>query len=158
EFTDNGGLIIEEYPSPAPDCTLNGWTTATVILRDYAKARNDKQAWDLFHRSVRGLETLIPLYDVPQYATSRYKLTGPAAIRLQPAGTEVTVQSVQVDMPGAGTFDANSNLDAGGAALAKGPRRIKAGYKQSFTVELSRRTFPAPNTVLFTVESPGEGA
>lgn len=158
ETADNGGLIIEEYPSLAPDCTLNGWTTATVILRDYAKAKNDDQAWDLFHRSVKGLESLVPIYDVPQYATSRYKLKGPAAIRLQAEGTEVTVNAVQVNMPGAGTFDANSDLDPGGAALKKGPRRIKAGYKQSFTVELSRRTFPKPNTVLFTVESAGEGA
>lgn len=158
ETADNGGLIIEEYPSLAPDCTLNGWTTATVILRDYAKAKDDDQAWDLFQRSVKGLESLIPIYDVPQYATSRYKLKGPAAIYLQAKGTEVTVKSIQVDMPGAGVFDANSDLDPGGAALARGPRRIKSGYKQSFTVELSRRTFPAPNRVLFTVESAGEGS
>lgn len=157
ETADNGGLIIEEYPSLAPDCTLNGWTTATVILRDYAKNNDDEQAWDLFHRSVKGLESLIPVYDMPEYATSRYKLKGPAAIRLQPEGTGLTVNAVQVNMPGAGVFDANSELDPGGAALRKGPRKIRAGYKQSFTVELSRRTFPAPNTVLFTVESTGDG-
>lgn len=157
-FTDNGGLIIEEYPSLAPDCTLNGWTTATVILSNYARAKNDEQAWDLFSRSVLALETHIPIYDLPQYATSRYKLKGPAAVRLQPNGTELTVQSVQVNMPGAGIFDANTELDPGGAALRQGPRRIKMGYKQSFTVEISRWTFPEPNTILFTVESAGEGA
>ncbi|TLP75583.1 D-glucuronyl C5-epimerase family protein [Nesterenkonia sphaerica] len=155
---DNGGLIIEEYPSLAPDCTLNGWTTATCILRDYAKANNDEQAWNLFDRSVRGLEALVPIYDVPEYATSRYKLKGPAAVRLQPESTELTVKSVQVDIPGAGTFDANSDLDPGGAALPKGPRRIKIGQKQSFTVELSRRTFPKPNTVLFAVEAAENGS
>src|SRR5699024_7533841 len=114
ETADNGGLIIEEYPSLAPDCTLNGWTTATVILRDYAKNNDDEQAWDLFHRSVKGLESLIPVYDMPEYATSRYKRKGPAAIRLQPEGTGLTVNAVQVNMPGAGVFDANSELDPGG--------------------------------------------
>lgn len=29
--TQNDGFVLEEYPAPWPDCTLNGWTTATVI-------------------------------------------------------------------------------------------------------------------------------
>lgn len=155
--TDNGGLVIEEYPSLAPDCTLNGWTTATCILRDYAKAGADDQAWDLFHRSVRGLESLIGLYDVPEYATSRYRLKGSAAITLQPREADITVQAVQVQMPGEGTFHANHGLDAGGAALATGPLSIPLGDRRSFVVELSRRTFPAPNVVIFTIDSTGDG-
>ncbi|GAA1145736.1 D-glucuronyl C5-epimerase family protein [Nesterenkonia lutea] len=155
--TSNGGLIIEEYPSLAPDCTLNGWTTATCILLDYAKTHDDEYAWDLFHRSVSGLESLIPLYDVPEYATSRYKLKGSASISLQPFGTELIVNSVQVNMPGAGTFDANSDVDPGGAALALGPRKVNEGDRKPFKVDLSRQTFPKPNTVLFTVESHSEG-
>lgn len=156
-FERDGGLVIEEYPSPAPDCTLNGWTTATCILRDYAKAKDDDQAWDLFHRSVRGLESLIALYDVPEYATSRYKLKGPAVIKLRSHGPEITVRAIRVDMPGVGTFDANVDLDPAGAALAQGPREIRSGGTQAFIVDLSRRTFPKVNTVSFTVESTEDG-
>lgn len=158
ETSDNGGLIIEEYPSVAPDCTLNGWTTATVILRDYAAATDDDQAWSIFHRSVLGLESLVPIYDVPEYATSRYRLKGPASVRLDAIDTDVTVSSVRVRMPGAGLFDANEGLDPGGTALRGGPRRIARGGNDRFSVELSRRTFPKPNSVLFEVESAGEGA
>src|SRR5690625_1002078 len=101
-YTDDGGLVIEEYPSLAPDCTLNGWTTATVILADYARRTGDPQAWELFRLSVKGLERLIGLFDVPEYATSRYKLTGPATIRLTAEKTDVKVSDCRVVMPASG--------------------------------------------------------
>ncbi|VEW14732.1 D-glucuronyl C5-epimerase C-terminus [Brevibacterium casei] len=157
DTANNGGLIIEEYPSLAPDCTLNGWTTATVILRDFARSNHDEQAQDLFDRSVKGLESLIPVYDVPEYATSRYRLKGPAVIYLRARNADLVVNSVQVDMRDAGILDANLELDPGGSALAAGPRQVKAGKEQSFTVDLTRRTFPTQNTVMFSISSSGEG-
>ena len=58
-WRENGGLVIEEYPGLVPDCTLNGWTTATVILGNYARRNDDAEAWSVFRKSVRGLESLI---------------------------------------------------------------------------------------------------
>lgn len=57
-----GGLLLEEYPSLVPDCTLNGWATATQILRAYGEASGDSHAGDLASRSAKGIEGLLPLY------------------------------------------------------------------------------------------------
>src|SRR5699024_9046370 len=72
-------------------------------------------------------------------------------------GAEAVVQSVQVEMPGSGTFDANVELDPAGAALANGPRRIGGDRGEPFRVELSRRTWPTPNVIRFVLETHGEG-
>lgn len=156
-YTDNGGLIIEEYPSMAPDLTLNGWTTATCILRDYAAATNEDEGWDIFHQSVRGLERLIPVYDVPELANSRYRLTGVASIQVKPSGTDVEVTDVRVDMPGVGVYGAAAAGDPAGEALKAGPRRIADGREQALVLSLSRLTWPTPNKVLLSVRASAAG-
>lgn len=156
-YTDDGGLVIEEYPSLAPDCTLNGWTTATVILADYARRTGDPQAWELFRLSVKGLERLIGLFDVPEYATSRYKLTGPATIRLTAEKTDVKVGDCRVVMPASGVFAANDDLDPAGKNLAEGPKVVGNGATQSFVFLLSRITWPAPNRLRFQIEAEEDG-
>lgn len=157
-YTDNGGLIIEEYPSMAPDCTLNGWTTATCILRDYAAATNEDEGWDIFHRSVRGLERLTPVYDVPELANSRYRLTGVASIQVAPSATDVEVTDVRVDMPGVGVYGAAAAGDPAGEALKGGPRKVADGQAQALVLSLSRLTWPSPNKVLLSVRATGAGS
>lgn len=156
-YTDDGGLIIEEYPSLAPDCTLNGWTTATVILGNFAARANDDQAWELFSKSVTGLERVIALYDVPEYATSRYKLGGPATIRMEPFETDVEVTHCQVRMPGSGTFDANTEQDPAGRNLTGGPKLVRKSTTGSFVLLLNRITWPTPNVAIFRINSAEDG-
>lgn len=157
-FTEAGGLVIEEYPSDAPDCTLNGWTTATCIIRDYAEAMRDEQAWDLFHHSVKGIEDLISLYDAPDYATSRYKLTGRASFRLTAQDSDLELTDCRVEMPGSGIYAGNLEGDPAGEALKAGPRSIAAGNSTSAHLLLSRMTWPAPNRVHLTVSAQSAGA
>lgn len=157
-YTDNGGLIIEEYPSLAPDCTLNGWTTATCILRDYATTTKEDEGWDIFHQSVRGLERLIPIYDVPELANSRYRLTGPASIQVRSSGSDVEVTDVRVDMPGVGIYGAAAAGDPAGEALKAGPRQVADGAVQTLIVSLSRLTWPSPNKVLLSLRASGAGS
>ncbi|MCG7426674.1 D-glucuronyl C5-epimerase family protein [Helcobacillus massiliensis] len=155
--TASGGLQIEEYPSAAPDCTLNGWTTATAILHRYAKSSGDGLAWELFHDSVQGLEDLVPLYDFADLATSRYRLKGPAEVTVRTRGAAVTVHGVEVRMPGFGTFDASTTqAPAGGWAANELPKRIAAGSEARVHLSLSRATFPVVNTVVLDLEADGD--
>lgn len=156
--TDNGGLIIEEYPSLAPDCTLNGWTTATCILRDYAATTGDEEGWEIFYRSVRALESLIPIYDVPELANSRYRLTGVASIRVTARDADIDVNECRVEMPGAGIYDASSAGDPAGEALKSGPRSVRTGRSEAFRLSISRLTWPAPNDILLTIDAAEDGA
>ncbi|MFC7457737.1 D-glucuronyl C5-epimerase family protein [Brachybacterium sp. GCM10030267] len=156
--TDDDGLIIEEYPSQAPDCTLNGWTTATCILRDYARSTQSDEGWDIFHRSVRGLERLIPVYDVPELANSRYRLTGVASIQAKAVGADLEITDCRVHMPGSGVYKANVAGDPAGEALKAGPRKISDGAAETLVLSLSRLTWPAPNKVLLSVRASGSGA
>jgi len=156
-YTDDAGLIIEEYPSLAPDCTLNGWTTATVILRDYAKLTGDEEGWDIFRQSVRGLERLIPIYDVPELANSRYRLTGVASIQVTANGADLEVVDCEVEMPGSGTYSAKDAGDPAGEALKAGPKVVRDGGSEALMLSLSRLTWPAPNTVHLTIRTSGPG-
>lgn len=152
-LTNGGGLIIEEYPGEAPDCTLNGWTTATVILRDYARANDDEQAWDLFRQSVKGIEDLISLYDAPDYASSRYKLSGRATFKLTALDADLELTGASVEMPGSGTYAGSRAGDAVGEVVKDGPRHIGSGRSVSVNLLLSRVTWPAPNRLHLSVRA-----
>lgn len=155
-YTANGGLIIEEYPSMMPDCTLNGWTTATCILRDYATSTGDQLGWDLFHRSVQGLEDVISLYDVPELANSRYRLTGVASLRVA-SDVDVELTRCEVDIPGVGTYAASGADDPAGQVVRDGARKLAAGASESFTLSLSRLSWPLPNRVRLTLNANAPG-
>lgn len=156
-YTSDGGLVIEEYPAVFPNCTLNGWTTATCIIKDLAVATNEDNDWEVFHKSVRGMEGLISLYDVPELANSRYKLEGEATFRVTSAGANVEVQDCQVVIPTAGTFAANVDGDPAGEALTSGPLMIRDGGSGNLKVRLSRFSWPSPNKLVLKVFAEQEG-
>ncbi|GGC89955.1 hypothetical protein GCM10011512_16140 [Tersicoccus solisilvae] len=153
-YTDNGGLIIEEYPSVFPNCTLNGWTRATCVIKDLAVSSGDENVWDIFAKSVRGIESVISLYDVPELANSRYKLEGDATLRLTVDGADIDVLDCRVLIPGSGTFAANAEGDPAGEVLKNGPVKLTDGRAHTLKVLLSRYSWPAPNRVLLTVDAP----
>lgn len=152
-YTNNGGLIVEEYPDLLPDCTLNGWTTATCIVRDFADRNDDEQAREVFTQSVQGLEDLISLYDVPDLANSRYRLTGPASIRLRADGSDLEVFDCRVVIPGSGIFAANMEGDPAGEALKGGTLAIQDRGTESLKVSLSRLSWPQTNKLLLWVRA-----
>lgn len=153
-YTANGGLVIEEYPGIMPDLTLNGWTTATCILNDFATKNDDEQAREVFAQSVRGLEELVHLYDVPELANSRYRLTGHASIRLSTQGADVKVVDCAVVIPGSGTFAANMDGDPAGEVIKAGPLEILDGAARTIRVLLSRLSWPDQNKIILSIRSP----
>lgn len=124
---------------------------------DFAKRNDDKQALDVFARSVRGLEELVPIYDVPGLANSRYRLTGPASIRLSAEGVGLEVSGCRVSIPGYGTYVANAAGDPAGEVLKDRPIAIQKGDGQSLNVSLSRLSWPDPNKLIFCVSATEDG-
>lgn len=102
--TPGGGLLIEEYSHTVPDYTLNGWLTATELLHQYAETSGDSAAHDMVGQSVAGIADVLPLYDIPELANSRYRLTGPARIKLTFARSEAVIEGGSVTIPGHGVY------------------------------------------------------
>lgn len=108
----HGGAVIEEWPHQMMgDYTLNGWTTALVILGEYAEQSGSPAARELFDRNIVTLKKLLPLYDAPEVANSRYRLSGPAQIRVVLKGTDATFSSGSVVVPGEGTFEFETGVE-----------------------------------------------
>ncbi|GAA2177660.1 hypothetical protein GCM10009784_29120 [Arthrobacter parietis] len=156
-WTRNGGLVIEEYPGAMPDLTLNGWTTATCIVMDFAKRNDDEQAREVFEKSVRGLEELVPLYDVPELANSRYRLTGPATFKLSAEDSDLEVFDCRIVIPGSGTYPANMEGDPAGKVLHGGPLAIRYGEAHTIAVSLSRLSWPDSNRLTMWIRSTQDG-
>lgn len=96
-----GGIVIEEWANPQiEDYTLNGWTTALLMVDQYAADSGSSVAKDLFDNNVIALKQLLPLYDVPELANSRYRLTGNTAARLTFVGTTAKLDAGSVEAPG----------------------------------------------------------
>lgn len=101
----HGGAVIEEWPHQVMgDYTLNGWTTALVILARYANDTGSPAARELFDQNLISLKALLPLYDVPEFANSRYRLSGSAQLRLVVEGADAEFMEGSVIVPNEGSF------------------------------------------------------
>ena len=155
--TPAGGLMIEEYSHAVPDYTLNGWTTATTLIHEYAEATGSDHAYQVFRDSIHGIADVLPLYDVPELANSRYRLSGQARVRLTLQNVGARVLAAWVDMPGYGQFPVEhggtrkwsnqwvSGLDEDGRLT-----RTTAGMD----VVLCRLTWPRPHRIHLEVDVP----
>lgn len=160
-YTNKGGLIIEEYPSPIPDLTLNGWTTATTILANLPASGNDVDISGVLDASMRGLEELVGLYDVPELANTRYRLTGPAEFFVDSDSASFKILDCAVKMSEFGLFSARTVGDPGaadkGSILAPvGDTVMLAPARQKhFVAQLTRATWPESNMLHLVIEVEG---
>jgi hypothetical protein len=154
--TPGGAVVIEEYAHALPDYTLNGWTTATLLIADYGRAAGDETARDLFHRSARGIAEMLPLYDVPELANSRYRLSGPVPLRVSMSAPDCSVSDARILIPGQGTYPVR--LDGGVLWENRIVRGVEADGSVSGPVELDvtlcRVTWPEPNRIAFRIHAP----
>lgn len=158
--TPSGGLLIEEYSHSIPDYTLNGWTTATTLVHEYAETANSDTARQVFHDSVRGIADVLPMYDVPELANSRYRLSGQAKIRLSFQHPGTRIRSASIRIPGAGDHPVQhvgtrkwSNQWVSGVDEDGHLKSTTAGMD----VVLCRLSWPRPNIVRLELESPRGG-
>ncbi len=139
------GLVIEEYPdSEIGHYTLNGWTTTMVVLAHYAELAGSERARTLLRRNVAALKVLLPLYDMPDMANSRYRLTGSTLLKLE-ADAPVSFVSGRVVVPGEGAFDIRRDTtDPWHNFVERAHRGVRA---LRVNIVMSRISHPAQNEV-----------
>lgn len=141
--TPGGGAALDDYPHPVPSFTLSSWAQATLLVDEYARTVGDDDAAALVRRSRAGLRELLAHYDVPELATSRYRLTGPAHLRLRFDTPGVDVHDAAVVVPGLGEYPIT--VDGDGV----GHNRLDRTDPQALRLQvtMSRSSWPAPNRV-----------
>jgi hypothetical protein len=153
--TPGGGLLLEEYSHRVPDYTLNGWTTATELIHGYAKTTGDEYAQDLFQRSVHGITDVLPLYDLPELANTRYRLTGPARLNLSLSRPGAVIERASIVIPRHGEYDVvRSGGSKWDSRILKGvDDEGVAGTAIAIEALLSRSSWPAPNTLKASIRA-----
>ncbi len=152
------GVVIEESPGRPTDVVLNGWLTALRGIHRYWKRTEDPLAKDLFERNVATLITMLPLYDVPEQANSRYRIRGYAYVRLELEDpSKVRLSRPTLEIPGDGFFQLadqgdnrwdlaiTSGLERDGEWFRPNQRRIQ------LNLLLSLLSAPEPNVLRFTM-------
>ncbi len=161
-----GGTAVAEVPTVPRDLILNGWLSILHSVADYARLSDDREARTLLRTSSRTLARLLPLYDVPSLANSRYGLTGPVYLRLR-FGAKVDglhLRRLHVAIRSEGKIavatgkgptrwenhlvDAAEEADVRGGAVQ--PRRSTV----RMNVVLSMLSHPEPNRLVFTLDTP----
>ena len=155
------GVAIEEAPHRPRDLVLNGWLSALRGLRRYADRTGDGEARDLIDRNVQTLTRLLPLYDAPDVANSRYRIRGFGYLRLELGRKEgVTMGLPSLDIPGDGTYELEetcqdrwrscvvSGLARNGDCLEATARRIQ------LNLVFSLLSAPQPNRLALEIDCP----
>lgn len=76
------GPLVEEYPHAIPTYVLNGWSTVITELLRYARRAGHDEARAFAEENLAAMRALLPRYDLPRLANTRYQLTGFAYLRL----------------------------------------------------------------------------
>lgn len=69
------GPSIQEYPMSPNGYVLNGWFSAISAVATYARIVGDEDAERFWNDNLQTLIKMLPLYDAPLLANSRYALT-----------------------------------------------------------------------------------
>lgn len=137
------GVVIEEFPHEIPNFVLNGWTTAILQVMEYAKAAQDDEAFEFAERNMVALRQMLPLFDMPELANSRYRLSGFMPHRLT-GNADFHVVGGRVNV-GTDTYPIHPQ----GEGAEKWTNRVGKATLRSVNVEtvLSRSSCPEPNVV-----------
>jgi hypothetical protein len=155
--TPSGRLVIEEYSRTRPEYALSGWASATTLIHEYAESTGSDQARDVARDSTRGIAEMLPLYDVPEVASSRERLSGQAHLRLSFQNPGARVLGAWVDMPHQGHFPIEQSVDGHGS------NHWVSGVEEdgrlgrttaALDVNLCRVTWPSPHSMHFEVDVP----
>lgn len=154
------GPVIAEVPQEPNSWILNGWQSALTSVHHYAELSGSAEAHRLVEDSAAAMAAMLPLYDVPELATSRYGLTGFTYLRINPAGAGVTLRDLSMIVPGEGSFDIpveqgtrwqnyvfeqDATPVDGGVAISGSSARLN--------VVLSLSSAPTPNHLAFTFDA-----
>jgi hypothetical protein len=157
------GVAIAEVPTSPRDLILNGWLSILASVHVYADLTGSDDATALFDESAATVARLLPLYDAPTLSNSRYGLTGPLsiALRIEGAIDDVRIADLRLDIPKEGPFEIPLRkggqwedwVDPKTATAAEGGLS-PSGPEVHANVVLSRLSYPAQNSVHFSVTTP----
>lgn len=150
-FEDSHGISVAEVPQEPNSYILNGWLSTLYSVDKYAKLSGSKKAARLVDESSRALLALLPLYDVPALANSRYGLTGFLDLRLASRDANVALRKMTLTVPGEGFFGVPR-----AKAASKWQNRIIDDTRAN--VVPSRASFPELNELAITIEADSSGA
>lgn len=145
------GPGVAEVPQEPVSWILNGWQSALLWMDKYAELARSQEAREAVRESSEAMGEMLPLYDIPKLANSRYGLTGFVYLRLtmeQP----VAVSDVSIEVPGEATYP---------VPVGEGTRWQNhispdevGSRSMRMNVVLSRVSHPEPNRLRFTVGEP----
>ncbi|MFG3343183.1 D-glucuronyl C5-epimerase family protein [Glycomyces sp. NPDC048151] len=118
-YRDVHGVSIAEVPQAPNSYILNGWQSALYAAWQYYERSGDPAARDLVLESTRTMAAMLPDFDAPEVANSRYGLTGFAYLRTVGAD----LGGVTVTVPGEGEFGLTEHRSRW-ANHRTGPRQV----------------------------------
>jgi hypothetical protein len=158
------GVVIEESPHSPRDIVLNGWLTAIRNIRRYEARTGSKAAQDLVNANLKTLSRLLPLYDVPALANTRYRIRGFAYVRLRFESTDgVILQDASLDIPGESTHPVRPDyLDRWHSGFMRGVEPIADGLQViapqvQLNLVLSLLSAPEPNRLSMRISALSAG-
>jgi hypothetical protein len=92
------GPAFAELPSEPESYVLNGWLSVLSTMINYGETVQDPSVIETVASSADRLVELLPLYDVPALANSRYGLTGFVTVRVRASESGVAVKTVTLDI------------------------------------------------------------
>lgn len=149
------GLVIEEWPHQMMgDYTLNGWTTAMLLVDDYAEATGSERARQLFDENLIALRSLLPLFDAPEVANTRYRLSGKTWARVNFKDTVGILAYGAVVVPGEGEFPFETGQTNRWHNFV---RDDSTSSRINFNANLNYVSFPQENSIHLEIDAQGPG-
>lgn len=158
------GPSIQEYPMSPNGYVLNGWLSAIASVKNYADLIQDKDAAVFWRENLNTVCSLLPLYDAPLFANSRYTLNGETTVKINSGLGNVELQEVNLNVPGEGAFEflvdskqSHANYIDASSVVQSGQRILTKNHSALLNVLLSRISYPRENELILKVVSENIG-
>ncbi|MFK3939253.1 D-glucuronyl C5-epimerase family protein [Alkalihalobacillus sp. NPDC078783] len=165
----NGGVMhlstkgpsIQEYPMSPNGYVLNGWFSAISAVSTYASIAADTDAEVFWRDNLETLIKMLPLYDAPLLANSRYALNGIATIKLKVQHTDIEFKKVELYVPeeGNSTFhvaekNLYENIIIASTIKERNDAILTKDRRATLSLLTSRYSYPVENELHMEVYSP----
>ncbi|KQL46857.1 hypothetical protein AN963_18360 [Brevibacillus choshinensis] len=156
------GPTVQETPMSPISHILNGWLSAITNIKRFADTFKHKEAHQFWEENMSTLMKMLPLFDIPKLANTRYLLNGPVAFKLVTTIQNVEIHKVKLKVPDEGIYDITlpeikkswSNFIEPRSVRVEGPKILFNNKKAKITALVSRYPYPSENKLILTLASP----
>ncbi|WP_169871202.1 D-glucuronyl C5-epimerase family protein [Shouchella patagoniensis] len=157
------GPSIQEYPMSPNGYVLNGWFSAISAVATYARIVGDEDAERFWNDNLQTLIKMLPLYDAPLLANSRYALNGIATVKLRVQHTDIEFKQVDLYVPEEGLSSVHvakknlyENIMLTSSITLKGDSVFTKNRRATLSLLISRYSYPLENELRMKLFSPKE--